>query len=149
MRSAFSHSIIIASSELRRDPIVLAQFSFQNSSVLTMYSQQLQIRLRSRKACSRNEAEEHESMDERIGEAFAGNEQLTVIGKQLQVGDLAPDFSLDYLDLADLVVRTISLADSKGLVRLLNVVNSLERLVCQRVTRQWEALYADVPANAL
>ena len=47
-----------------------------------------------------------------------------------------------------MTVCTIPLADSKGLVRLLNVVNSLERLVCQRVTRQWEALYADVPANA-
>jgi hypothetical protein len=57
-------------------------------------------------------------MEERIGEAFAGYEQLTVMGKQLQVGDPAPDFCLDYLDLADLAVRTISLADSAGLVRL-------------------------------
>src|SRR6266699_2432943 len=87
-------------------------------------------------------------MEERIGEAFAGNEQLTVIGKQLQVGDPAPDFCLDYLDLADLAVRTVSLADSRGLVRLLNVVNSLERPVCQRVTRQWEVLCAALPANA-
>jgi len=101
-----------------------------------------------KKAFSRNETEEHESMEERIGGAFAGNEQLTVIGKQLQVGDLAPDFSLDYLDLADLVVRTISMADSRGLVRLLSVVNSLERPVCQRVTHQWEVLSADLPANA-
>ena len=81
-------------------------------------------------------------MQERISEAFAGTEQLTVMGRQLQVGDLAPDFRLDYLDLADLAVRTVSLADSAGMVRLLNVVNSLERPVCQRVTRQWEALYA-------
>ncbi len=87
-------------------------------------------------------------MEERIGEAFAGNEQLTIMGKQLQAGDPAPDFCLDYLDLADLTVRTISLADSRGLVRLLNVVNSLERPVCQRVTRQWEALCADLPPNA-
>jgi thiol peroxidase len=45
-------------------------------------------------------------------------------------------------------VRTISLADSTGLVRLLNVVNSLERLLCQRVTRRWEALCAALPPNA-
>jgi thioredoxin-dependent peroxiredoxin len=45
-------------------------------------------------------------------------------------------------------VRTISLADSKGLVLLLSVVNSLERPVCQRVTRQWEALYVTLPSNA-
>jgi len=52
-------------------------------------------------------------MEERVGEAFAGTEQFTVIGRQLQVGDLAPDFCLDYLDLADLVVRTISLAEHR------------------------------------
>ena len=87
-------------------------------------------------------------MEERIGEAFAGTEHLTVMGKQLQIGDLAPDFPLDYLDLADQTVRTISLADSAGLVRLLSVVNSLERPICQQVTRQWEALCAILPANA-
>jgi peroxiredoxin len=71
-------------------------------------------------------------MEERTGEAFAGTEQLTVMGKQLQAGDPAPDFRLDYLDLADLAVRTISLADSTGLVRLLSVVNSLERHIATR-----------------
>jgi thiol peroxidase len=87
-------------------------------------------------------------MEERKGEAFAGTEQLTVIGKQLHVGDPAPDFRLDYLDLADQEVRTSSLADSRGLVRLLSVVNSLQRPLCQRVTRQWEALSATLPTGA-
>src|SRR5260370_27485990 len=87
-------------------------------------------------------------MEERIGEAFAGTEQLTVIGKQLHVGDPAPDFRLDYLDLADQAVRTISPADSRGLIRLLSVVNSLQRPVCQHVTRHWEALCAELPPNA-
>ncbi len=87
-------------------------------------------------------------MEEHIGEAFAGNEPLTVIGKPLHPGEAAPDFSLDYLDLADMAVRTVSLADSVGMVRLLNVVNNLERPVCQQVTRQWEALCATLPSNA-
>ena len=87
-------------------------------------------------------------MEERIGEAFAGNEQLTVMGKQLQAGDPAPDFCLDYLDLADLAIRTISLADSTGMVRLLSVVNSLQHSICQRVTRQWEALCVALPSDA-
>jgi thiol peroxidase len=87
-------------------------------------------------------------MEERIGEAFAGTEQLTIVGRQLHAGDPAPDFCLDYLDLADLVVRTISLADSTGLVRLLSMVNSLERPVCQLVTQQWETLCAALPPNA-
>jgi thiol peroxidase len=87
-------------------------------------------------------------MEERMGEVFAGTEQLTVMGRQLHAGDPAPDFRLEYLDLADLAVRTISLADSAGLVRLLSVVNSLERSVCQQVTRQWEVLCADLPPDA-
>ena len=87
-------------------------------------------------------------MEERSGEAFAGTEPLTVIGKQLQAGNPAPDFRLDYLDLADQAVRTISLADSRGMVRLLSVVNSLQRPVCQHVTRRWEALSADLPPDA-
>src|SRR5437588_7763643 len=87
-------------------------------------------------------------MEERRGEAFTGDVQLMVMGRQLQAGDPAPDFRLDYLDLADQAIRTVGLADSAGMVRLLNVVNSLERPVCQRVTRQWEALCAALPSNA-
>ena len=87
-------------------------------------------------------------MEERRGEAFAGTEQLTVMGRQLQAVDPAPDFRLEYLDLADLAVRTISLADSTRQVRLLSVVNSLGRPLCQHVTRQWEALCAALPPEA-
>jgi thiol peroxidase len=87
-------------------------------------------------------------MEERMGEAFAGTEELTVTGNRLQAGEAAPDFCLDYLDLADLAVRTVGLADFTGMVRLLNIVNSLERPVCQHVTRQWEALCAALPPDA-
>lgn len=86
-------------------------------------------------------------MEERKGLAFAGIEPLTVIGKQLYPAEAAPDFSLEYLDLADMVVRAVGLADSAGMVRLLNVVNSLERPLCQVVTRRWEAVCADLPPN--
>jgi len=84
-------------------------------------------------------------MEERRGESFAGPEPLTVMGRHLHPGDPAPDFNLD---LADMAIRTVGLADSAGMVRLLNVVNSLERPVCQQVTRQWEALCAALPPDA-
>jgi thiol peroxidase len=87
-------------------------------------------------------------MDERRGEAEAFDEPLTIRGRQLQAGEPAPDFRLDYLDLADLVVRTICLADSSGLVRLLNVVNSLQSPLCQQVIKQWETLRVRLPAEA-
>jgi thioredoxin-dependent peroxiredoxin len=90
---------------------------------------------------------EYAYMAEHKGIAFVGAQRLTVSGRRLHPGEAAPDFSLDYLDLADLAIRVVGLADSTGMVRLLNVVNSLQRPLCQRVTRQWEALCADVPAN--
>src|SRR6266702_5122515 len=87
-------------------------------------------------------------MEERMGEAFAGTEHLTVIGKRLNPGGTAPDFCLNYLDLVDMAVHTVRLSDLAGLVRLFSVVNSLERPVCQVVTRRWEALSVVLPADA-
>jgi thioredoxin-dependent peroxiredoxin len=87
-------------------------------------------------------------MEERMGEAFAGTEQLTVVGRRLHPGGTAPDFCLNYLDLVDMAVHTLRLADLAGMVRLLSVVNSLERPVCQVVTRRWEALCAVLPPDA-
>ena len=87
-------------------------------------------------------------MEERMGEAFAGSEHLTVIGRRLHPGGTAPDFCLNYLDLVDMAVHTVRLSDSAGLVRLLSVVNSLERPVCQVVTRRWEALREALPPDA-
>ena len=86
--------------------------------------------------------------EERSGEAFAGTEQITVQGLHLHPGEAAPDFSLDYLDLVDMVVRPVHLADLAGMVCLLNVVNSLEWPLCQLVTRRWEALCAALPPDA-
>ena len=86
-------------------------------------------------------------MEERKGEAFENAQRLTVSGRRRHPADEAPDFCLDYLDLADLAVRTVSLTESAGMVRLLNVVNSLQGPFCQHVTQQWEALWADLPAN--
>ena len=87
-------------------------------------------------------------MEERMGDAFAGSEHLTVIGRRLYPGGTAPDFCLNYLDLVDMAVHTVRLSDSAGMVRLLNMVNSLERPVCQVVTRRWEVLRAALPSDA-
>ena len=87
-------------------------------------------------------------MEERMGDAFAGTEHLTVTGKRLHPGATAPDFCLNYLDLVDMAIHTVRLADLAGMVRLLSVVNSLERPVCQAVTRRWEALGTALPADA-
>ncbi len=79
-------------------------------------------------------------MHERTDEAFELGERLTVVGKKLLPGEVAPDFLLDCLDGCDSSIRQIRLADSAGTVRLLNVVNSLDTPVCQVETRRWEQL---------
>lgn len=86
-------------------------------------------------------------MEEREDEVFAGDERLTTVGQHLQSGDAAPDFRLDYLDLADGTIHTVGLADSSGMVRLLNVVNTLATPICQKVARRWEACCATLPSN--
>lgn len=87
-------------------------------------------------------------MDEHIDKAVAGTKQPAVRGRQLKAGDLAPDFRLEYLDLADMAVRTICLADSTGWVRLFNVVNSLASPHCQQVIKRWETLRIVLPPGA-
>ena len=84
-------------------------------------------------------------MEERTGEAFAADHRLTVVGRKLQAGEMAPDYSLEYLDLIDMTVRSTRLADSEGMVRLFSVVNSLTRPLCHRQTWRWEELSASLP----
>ncbi len=86
-------------------------------------------------------------MEERTGEAFELDEQLTVVGKKLQPGDHAPDFTLEHVDPADGGASQVSLSDSAGHVRLLNVVNSLDTPVCHVETRQWEKLRHELPPD--
>lgn len=82
-------------------------------------------------------------MHERMGEAFEFDEQLTVVGRKLEVGEQAPGFTLDHFD--GNAMQTVSLNDSAGKVRLLNVVNSLDTPVCHVETRKWDRLRADLP----
>ena len=84
-------------------------------------------------------------MQERLGEAFEFDEQLTVVGRRLEIGEPAPDFALDTLDAENGAIRVVRLSDSAGTVRLLTVVNSLDTPVCHIETRRWDQLRADLP----
>jgi len=79
---------------------------------------------------------------ERTGEAFELGEQLTVIGRRLEPGDQAPAFTLECLDAPDAAVTTVSLADSQGATRLLNVINSIDTPVCHVESKHWESRLA-------
>jgi len=73
-------------------------------------------------------------VEERPGGAVDGGRPLTVVGRQLERGDLAPDFELDSLD--DTGFRTVRLSDTKGFVRVLNVINSIDTPVCDVQTKK-------------
>lgn len=83
--------------------------------------------------------------DERAGEAYELDERLTVVGRKLAVGEIAPGFTLDHFD-GD-AIRPVTLADSDGAVRILNVVNSLDTPVCDVETRRWEQLRSELPPH--
>jgi thioredoxin-dependent peroxiredoxin len=84
---------------------------------------------------------------ERHGEAFEGDVKLTVIGRRLQPGESAPDFSLDTLAAGDAMPHPVSLADGAGRVRLLHVVNSLDTPVCHVGAHRFEQMAATLPPN--
>ncbi len=86
-----------------------------------------------------------DSTIERQGEAYELGEQLTVIGRRLEPGEMAPDFVLETFDVDAGAIRSVRLADSAGKVRLLNVVNSLDTPVCHLETRHWDDLRSQLP----
>jgi thiol peroxidase len=70
---------------------------------------------------------------ERYGLIQVGGMDATIIGDDIQVGQTAPDFSLHALDWS--VVR--GLADTKGKVRIIAAVPSLDTDTCARETRRF------------
>lgn len=73
-------------------------------------------------------------MIERPGDVTHRGRPLTVLGPKLKPGDKAPDFELANNLFAP---ETISLAESAGKVRLINVVPSLDTGTCDLQTRRF------------
>jgi thiol peroxidase len=84
-------------------------------------------------------------IEERTGEAFEFDEQLTVVGSKLQPGDTAPEFELDYFDSKNEEIVSMRLSNSAGSVRLISVVNSLDTPVCHMETHRFEDSRSDLP----
>ena len=62
---------------------------------------------------------------------FHGN-QMTILGDEVKVGDNAPNFTVLANDLSE-----VTLNDTKGQVRLISVVPSLDTGVCDAQTRRF------------
>ncbi len=90
-----------------------------------------------------------ESTVERHGEVFELGEQLTVVGRKLGLGEIAPEYLLESFDAEAGTLSTVHLADTAGSVRVLNVVNSLDTPVCHLETRRWDTLRTQLPGNVV
>lgn len=60
------------------------------------------------------------------------NNPITLVGQELKVGDKAPDFTVLANDLSP-----VTLSDSKGSVRIISVVPSVDTGVCDAQTRKF------------
>ena len=72
-------------------------------------------------------------MEERKGVATFKSNPVTLVGPEIKVGDKAPDFRLLTTEMAE-----VGLSESKGRVRLLSVVTSLDTPVCDLQTQRFE-----------
>jgi thioredoxin-dependent peroxiredoxin len=73
------------------------------------------------------------SLVERTDAVKMKGKPVTLIGPEIKVGQKAPDFKL-----IDSQMKEVTLAQSKGKVRLLSVVHSLETPVCDEQTKKFE-----------
>lgn len=71
-------------------------------------------------------------MEERRGVATFQGSDVTLLGKELKVGDRAPDFRVVDGNLAD-----VTLADFKGKVKIICTVPSLDTPVCSSEVRRF------------
>ncbi|KAA0549107.1 thiol peroxidase [Bacillus sp. BGMRC 2118] len=69
---------------------------------------------------------------------FKGN-PVTLVGNEVRVGDTAPDFTVLANDLSP-----VTLADTKGSVRLISVVPSVDTGVCDAQTRRFNEELASI-----
>lgn len=71
--------------------------------------------------------------NERFGLIKVGGKDATIIGTDVKVGDVAPDFTVHALDWS----LKRGLADTAGKVRIIAAVPSLDTEVCDRETRRF------------
>jgi thiol peroxidase len=74
---------------------------------------------------------------------FKGN-PMTLLGPEVKVGDAAPEFKV-----VDNGLQPVTLGDSKGKVRLITVVPSLDTPVCDSMTRKFNEQAATLPEDVI
>ncbi|MBI3260836.1 redoxin domain-containing protein [Candidatus Berkelbacteria bacterium] len=94
----------------------------------------------------------------RLNAAVEERTIFDVLGNMLQVGDPAPDFTLDYYDgdkeygiSLSSIASSIALSDKHPAIIILNVINALNTLVCDCGIHRWDRLMTtgNLPPNAV
>ena len=83
-------------------------------------------------------------MPERTGVFAAGDNQLTLLGHEVSVGQQAPAFTLSGAGL-----RPVSLDDFAGKVKIIASVPSLDTGVCSDETKKFSELAASLPDDVV
>jgi len=74
---------------------------------------------------------------------FKGN-PMTLLGPDVKAGDVAPDFKV-----VDNGLQPVTLGDTRGKVRLITVVPSLDTPVCDTMTRKFNEQAARLPDDVV
>jgi thiol peroxidase len=77
-------------------------------------------------------------MAERTGLVMMGGKPVTLLGNEVKVGDLAPDFTAVGNDM-----NPVRLSQFKGKVVVIAAVPSLDTPTCDLETRRFNAVVAD------
>lgn len=82
--------------------------------------------------------------DERLEAVTLKGKPLTLVGPELKVGDKAPDFVT-----LDPNMNPVTLADTRGKVRIFSVVPSLDTPICDTQTRRFNKEAAGLPGASV
>lgn len=81
---------------------------------------------------------------ERVGAATLGGKPITLVGPELRVGELAPNFTTNKN-----FMEEVSLSDFNGLVKLISVIPSLYTSICIAQTRYLNEISTKIGDNVI
>lgn len=84
------------------------------------------------------------TLPSRISEVKAGNQQVVLLGKELQTDQQAPAFKV-----VDNNFKTVQLSDYQGKTILISVVPSIDTGVCSLQTKRFNSEVANLPDNVV
>ncbi|MBV2128111.1 thiol peroxidase [Arsukibacterium indicum] len=83
-------------------------------------------------------------LSSRVSEVKAGNQQVVLLGQELQTGQQAPEFKV-----VDNNFKTVQLRDFKGKTILISVVPSIDTGICSLQTKRFNSEVANLPENVV